>query len=112
MCTRFTEEDAMNTVLIADDELTIRQGLKCIINWEALGFSITGEVSNGEEALSFILNKQPDLVLMDIRIPNYLVLMSLRQHAKRGIRGKSSFSVALLILNMRRQPFNTVLTII
>ena len=30
----------MNTVFIADDELIIRQGLKCIIDWSALGFEV------------------------------------------------------------------------
>ena len=36
----------MNTVFIADDELIIRQGIKCIIDWEQLGFEIIGEASN------------------------------------------------------------------
>ena len=45
----------MNTVFIADDELIIRQGIKCIIDWEQLGFEIIGEASNGEDALNFIL---------------------------------------------------------
>ena len=47
----------MNTVFIADDELIIRQGIKCIIDWEQLGFEIIGEASNGEDALNFILSK-------------------------------------------------------
>ena len=57
----------MNTVFIADDELIIRQGLKCIIDWESLGFSIIGEASNGIDALDYIVREQPDLVLIDIR---------------------------------------------
>ncbi len=40
----------METLFIADDEKTIRDGLKCIVNWEELGFSICGEASNGEDA--------------------------------------------------------------
>ena len=42
----------MYTVFIADDELIIRQGLKCIIDWEAFGFKIAGESANGEDALN------------------------------------------------------------
>lgn len=42
----------MYTVFIADDELIIRQGLKCIIDWEAFGFKIAGEAANGEDALN------------------------------------------------------------
>ena len=52
----------MNTVFIADDELIIRQGIKCIIDWESLGFSIIGEASNGIDALDYIVREQPDLV--------------------------------------------------
>lgn len=37
----------METVLIADDEKNIREGLKCILDWEPLGFHICGEASNG-----------------------------------------------------------------
>ena len=62
----------MNTVFIADDELIIRQGLKCIIDWESLGFSIIGEASNGIDALDYIVREQPDLVLIDIRMPGLL----------------------------------------
>ena len=78
----------MNTVFIADDELIIRQGIKCIIDWEQLGFEIIGEASNGEDALNFILSKKPDLVLMDIRMPKMLGLEVVENARKRGFNGK------------------------
>lgn len=56
-------------VLIADDEPLIRQGLRATINWSALGFHICGEAGSGEEALEKIHACQPDLVLLDIRMP-------------------------------------------
>ncbi|MFU0827421.1 MAG: Stage 0 sporulation A-like protein [Lachnoclostridium sp.] len=59
----------MMKVLIADDEAMIREGLKCIINWEELGFTVCKEASNGEETLKDILTLNPDLVLLDIRMP-------------------------------------------
>ena len=59
----------METVYIADDESVIREGLKCIINWEQLGFTICGEAGNGEDALKDILKYQPSLCLLDIRMP-------------------------------------------
>lgn len=37
----------MYTVFIVDDEALIRDGLKQIIDWEALGFTVCGEASNG-----------------------------------------------------------------
>lgn len=54
----------METVLIADDEVNIREGLKIIIDWNELGFEICGEAANGEEALCAILEKNPSLVLL------------------------------------------------
>ncbi len=78
----------MNTVLIADDELIIRQGLKCIVDWNDLGFEIIGEAANGEEALNFIINNQPDLVLLDIRMPKMLGLEVLEAARGKGFTGK------------------------
>lgn len=62
----------MIKVLIADDETIIREGLKLVVNWNQLGFTICGEANNGEEALKSILELDPDLVLLDIRMPNLL----------------------------------------
>lgn len=62
----------MLNVLIADDEEIIREGLKFVVDWNKLGFSICGEASDGDEALKKIIEIKPDLVLLDIRMPNLL----------------------------------------
>ena len=49
-------------VLIADDEPIVRQGLKQIVDWSALGFSICGEAENGEEAAKKITVYRPQLI--------------------------------------------------
>ena len=54
----------METVFIADDEQAIRDGLKCIVDWEACGFSICGEAGNGEDALKGLLEQNPSLALL------------------------------------------------
>lgn len=59
----------MYKVLIVDDEEFIRNGLKCIMDWEEEGFEICGDASNGESAIQMINRLLPDLVLMDIRMP-------------------------------------------
>jgi two-component system response regulator YesN len=59
----------MMNVFIADDEAMIREGLKFIIDWKELGFSICGEAGNGEDALKGILELEPELVLLDIQMP-------------------------------------------
>lgn len=57
------------TILIVDDEKSIRDGLKSLIAWQKHGFHIIGEASNGKEALTFIKEKQPDIVITDLIMP-------------------------------------------
>jgi NarL family two-component system response regulator YdfI len=57
-----------HNVLIVDDHFVVREGLKLIIETSD-SFQIIGEAANGEEALSFIENKKPDVILMDLNMP-------------------------------------------
>ena len=66
-------------VLIADDEENIRNGLKCIIDWEKLGCRICGEASNGKDAFSQIVDLRPDLVILDIKMPGFTGIEVLSQ---------------------------------
>jgi len=56
-------------VLIVDDEQIVREGMKYIIDWNALGFCICGEAGNGNDALLMAKTYQPGLILLDIRMP-------------------------------------------
>ena len=78
----------MYKVLIADDEKIIRMGLKAIVDWNALGFEIVGEAANGTEALSFMHEQAPDLVMIDIRMPKLLGLEAIRDAREKGFAGK------------------------
>ncbi|MDL2302114.1 response regulator [Lachnospiraceae bacterium OttesenSCG-928-D06] len=78
----------MDTVLIADDELAIRTGLKSILDWNRLGFSICGEAGNGQDALTMILDKKPDLVLLDIRMPKLNGTDVIRIARDMGYKGR------------------------
>jgi two-component system response regulator YesN len=59
----------MHRVIIVDDEIGIRDGLKFKIDWESIGFRIVGEAANGEEALSMMNDTDIDVVITDIRMP-------------------------------------------
>jgi len=82
------EAHFMETLLIADDEKTIRDGLKCILDWEALGFALCEEAANGEEALSNILKNNPSLVLLDIRMPKLSGIDIIRIAREQGYNGR------------------------
>jgi len=58
----------MIRILIADDHLIIREGLRLIFETEA-GFELVGEASDGAEALRLAAEMQPDVILMDLRMP-------------------------------------------
>ncbi len=59
----------MFKVMIVDDEILVRVGLKSTINWEAINFTIIAEASNGEQAYELFLKYEPDVILTDIRMP-------------------------------------------
>lgn len=59
----------MNNVLIVDDEPAVLEGLKIMIDWNALGFEIIAGADNGEDALKIIEEVHPDLVITDIVMP-------------------------------------------
>ncbi|MBW4612266.1 MAG: response regulator transcription factor [Desmonostoc vinosum HA7617-LM4] len=58
----------MIKVLIVDDQNLIRQGLKALLELES-DLEIVGEAENGEHAINLVRQLQPDVVLMDIRMP-------------------------------------------
>lgn len=56
------------SVLIADDHPVVRQGLRTILQQQDL--HVVGEASTGAQALDQVLALRPDVVLMDIRMPD------------------------------------------
>lgn len=59
----------MLKVLIIDDEPMIREGLKTIIGWDDYGFCVCGEAADGEEGLAKIRELEPDLMIVDLKMP-------------------------------------------
>ena len=59
----------LHTVLLVDDETTIRDGLKHMIRWEQEGFRLLGDAANGQEALTLIQQLQPEIVITDLKMP-------------------------------------------
>lgn len=55
-------------LLIVDDQKLMRQGLRTLLELET-GFKIVGEAGDGESALKLYEELQPNVVLMDIRMP-------------------------------------------
>jgi two-component system, NarL family, response regulator NreC len=61
--------DKRTTVLLVDDHALVRQGFRMIISAEP-DFEVIGEASNGREAVNQAESLQPDIVLMDVSMPD------------------------------------------
>jgi two-component system response regulator YesN len=59
----------MKTLLIADDERTIREGIANSIDWESLGISQVLLATDGQEAFEMIQTEKPTIALIDIVMP-------------------------------------------
>jgi DNA-binding NarL/FixJ family response regulator len=55
-------------VLLADDQALVRAGFRLIVNGEP-DLEVVGEAANGEEAVAVASELGPDVVLMDVRMP-------------------------------------------
>lgn len=56
-------------IMIVDDEMLVRQGIKHLLDWEQEGYRIVAEASNGLEALDLVDEVNPHVILTDIVMP-------------------------------------------
>jgi len=63
------KEMCMYKVMIVDDEMLVRIGVKALIDWQELGFEIIAEASNGLSAFEKYVALKPDVVITDIKMP-------------------------------------------
>ena len=58
----------MIRVVVADDHYLVRQGVRALLD-NAEGIEVIGEAENGEQALQLVSELRPDVVVMDISMP-------------------------------------------
>jgi two-component system, NarL family, response regulator LiaR len=63
-----SEGAAVARILIADDHALVREGLRTMLSGED-GIEVIGEANDGQQALTLCIELEPDLVLMDVRMP-------------------------------------------
>ncbi|WP_127531168.1 response regulator [Paenibacillus kobensis] len=56
-------------VMLVDDELLVRLGVKSLIDWEEHDFEYIGDAADGEKALELMERQAPDILLTDIVMP-------------------------------------------
>ena len=72
----------MYQIFVVEDELLIRQSIRNVIENMAGPYTLCGEASDGEMALSMMQDMMPDIVLTDIRMP-FLDGFDLIRHARQ-----------------------------
>jgi DNA-binding NarL/FixJ family response regulator/class 3 adenylate cyclase len=80
------------TVVIADDQRLLRTGFRVILEAEP-DIEVVGEAEDGRAALDVVTRRRPDVVLMDIRMPELDGLA-----AARGILSNPNLSTAVVML--------------
>lgn len=65
-------------VLIVDDQMMVREGFSVLLNAQP-GIEVVGEAVNGHEAITQVAALRPDVVLMDIRMPELNGLEATRE---------------------------------
>lgn len=78
----------MYTVLIVDDEPLIREGLRRLIDWEALGYTVIADMASAEEAMEPALALKPDLLITDVRLPGVSGISMIQALRQRGFQGE------------------------
>jgi DNA-binding NarL/FixJ family response regulator len=72
------------SVVLADDQAVVRAGFRTILESEP-DLQVIGEASDGDAAVRLVRRVRPDVVLMDVRMPNTDGISATRQLAGEGV---------------------------
>jgi NarL family two-component system response regulator YdfI len=64
-----SNEQEVIRVVVVDDHLVVREGLRMMLELAGEGFALVGDAADGATALHVVEELQPDVVLMDLRMP-------------------------------------------
>ncbi|MFJ5719620.1 response regulator [Streptomyces sp. NPDC093149] len=75
------------TLVVVDDHPVVRDGLRGMFDSDP-GFRVLGEASNGVEGVDLVARLDPDVVLMDLRMPGGGGVAAIAELTGRGARSK------------------------
>jgi two-component system, response regulator YesN len=74
----------MIKVMIVEDEPFVRMGLRNIVHQNEMGFNVCAEANNGIEALKLLSERHPDIIMLDIKMPQMDGIEFLKEKKKMG----------------------------
>ncbi|MFR8169791.1 MAG: response regulator [Marvinbryantia sp.] len=77
----------MYKVMIIDDEEIVRMGIRDLIDWEKEGFCICAEGRDGRDGLEKLLQYEPDVALVDIKMPGLSGIDLIRAAREKNYNG-------------------------
>jgi DNA-binding NarL/FixJ family response regulator len=90
-------------ILLADDHTIVRQSLSRFLQTQS-GYEVVGEAHDGLEAVKLAKELQPDIVIMDISMPNLNGIEATRQicsdHSKTRVIGLSMHTSKRCVVEM------------
>lgn len=112
-------------ILLADDHEVMRDGLRSLLNSQP-GMEVIAEAASGREAVELAVKKKPDVIIMDINMPNLSGIEATRQIVasvpKVKVIGLSMYSDKRFVVQLlkagatgflpKSSPFNEVVSAI
>lgn len=83
-------------ILLADDHTIVRQGLKLILSSQP-DFEVVGEAGNGREAVELAAKLRPDLVILDVAMPEVNGIEATKRMTEANPR------IRILVLSMHKE---------
>lgn len=78
----------MIQVIIVDDEVISRVGIRNLLNWESEGYSLSAVCENGLEAMTYMESHPVDIVITDIKMPVMNGLELMKCAMEKGLQCK------------------------
>ncbi|MBV9307067.1 MAG: response regulator transcription factor, partial [Acidobacteriaceae bacterium] len=88
--------DRAINILLADDHTIVRQGLKLILSAHP-DLRVVGEAANGKEAVELAAKLKPDIVLLDVAMPELNGIEATRKMVEANSR------LRVLVLSMHKE---------
>src|SRR5215203_3594165 len=90
-------QDEIKRLVLADDHHLLRRGFRSLLGGEP-GLEVVGEASTGQEAIELCRRLEPDLVLMNVRMPEMDGITATRQIKREQP------SISVLMVTMHENP--------